>query len=184
VVGHLKDARLFAVATLVALMAVVPVNAMAAKKGIVLKEEGKPVANGAPAFVRVFLATCEMYGEGGNLSGIGSSKVKLKASKTTATECNEAIKVDASFTEAQLSTSGQISVKGKVTVQDSETGCVYEFKTFKATEAVSGIAGARGSTSGKRTKASPKTCVKTSPEKFTVALIPPSTEAGAFEAEL
>jgi hypothetical protein len=157
-----------------ALVALPVSSASAAAKKVLQLDEGETkAANNAPGTIVVFIDTCEVK-SGGTLSGNDAATIKLKATPTS-TECNEAVTESGSITEASMTATKKLTMKGSITV--GEAGCNYTFTKWSTTFAIPGPVAKGGlKVTGKLAKGSAKGCAKTLTELVTIAVVHPIAE--------
>jgi hypothetical protein len=162
---------------------VLPTAALAAGKVLILTNEGKEVPNGASADVGLFMGGCVGFSEG-IVAANHAAKDKVTATKNGLVECSEAGESESGvISEAQLATSGKISLIGKISITKPGP-CIYEFSKFTGKFTVPGTVLFEGSTSGKLNKTgSAKTCAKKVTETYE-ADVTNSVTLEPFNAEL
>jgi hypothetical protein len=147
------------------MLVVLPAGAAFAKGGLELKSLGTPVAIGSPGSVGMTIEECGIFSNGKVVSN-GGSKDVVTGTASSEAECPEVGEtISGLINETQLGKTGKATLKGSITISGPGE-CGYTFKNPKTTFVPGGFAFLKGTSTGKRTKASSKTCPKTSVQTF------------------
>jgi hypothetical protein len=162
-----------------ALVALTASGAMAkTKTGLVLTEEGVPVANGGPAYAGFESEGC-LVRSAGTLTTNDSSKDKASFTSIQRDGCTEeaaASSISGFVTSAELTTAGTASYKATISVTDPGP-CVYAIKKFAVPlETSGGEVFEHGTVTGKLGKGSSKSCAKTHVLSFYVSVTNEASE--------
>lgn len=154
-----------------------------AASGLTLKNEGTPLAPGAPLTGAVRIGECTV-GTKGTLgsNGKGSDKASFTLNETE--ECSGG-SISGKLSSVKLSSAGVMSFKAALTLTVAGP-CAYAFKKFTANfEPNGGITLGSGTATGKLAKGgSAPTCAKTLTTGVEGGLVTNMSEVKPFETEL
>jgi hypothetical protein len=168
---------------LVAMFALAGTAGGASAAGLTLKNEGTPLANGAPVVGAVEIGECVVATKG-TLAKNGKSSDKASFTLNEDEECSGG-SISGKLTSAKLSMAGVMSFGSTLTLTVAGP-CAYVFKKFTADfEANGGVSFGSGTAAGKLNKAvSAKTCAKSHSYEVSAGLITNLSELRPFETEV
>jgi hypothetical protein len=161
----------------------IPAASASAKSGLVLVSSGVPVPT--PSAVQIGLSGegCVVVAEA-TLTVNRSVKDKVKSGAFVENRCEKGPvqSVSGSLKEVVLTSKGQSEVQAPALEVKLSGGCAYSgFKKIKGEFPVPGLVFGSASGSGKRTKASPKTCASSTTVTFELDV---ANAEGVLEDEL
>lgn len=166
---------------LVAMFALAGTASGASAAGLTLKNEGTPLAKGAPLVGAVEIGECVVATKG-TLGSNGKSSDKASFTLNEDEECSGGSSISGKLTSVKLSSSGVMSFGSTLTLTVPGP-CAYAFKKFTADfEANGGVSFGSGTAAGKLNKtASAKTCAKSHSYEVSAGLITNLSELRPFE---